>query len=112
MRNAVSLGGDSDPLACIAGGIAEACYGGVPDSIRAEVAARLTPELWRVVERFERALDQLRKSRDAPQAPQRRPDRRGPGGPRGGAGPGLGGGRRVSPGPTRRGRRDSRPRPN
>lgn len=55
VRNAVSLGGDSDTLACIAGGIAEAFYGGVPDPIRAQVQDRLTPELWRVVEAFERA---------------------------------------------------------
>ena len=54
VRNAVSLGGDSDTLACIAGGIAEAFYGGVPEAIRAEVQARLTPDLWRVVEAFER----------------------------------------------------------
>ncbi len=53
MRNAVSLGGDSDTLACIAGSIAEAFYGGVPDPIRAEVRVRLTPDLWRVVEAFE-----------------------------------------------------------
>lgn len=53
VRNAVSLGGDSDTLACIAGGIAEAFYGGVPDAIRAEVQARLTPALWQVVEVFE-----------------------------------------------------------
>lgn len=53
VRNAVSLGGDSDTLACIAGSIAEAFYGGVPDSIRAEVEARLTPDLWWVVEAFE-----------------------------------------------------------
>jgi ADP-ribosylglycohydrolase len=33
VRNAVSLGGDSGPLACIAGGIAEAFYGGVPQLI-------------------------------------------------------------------------------
>jgi ADP-ribosylglycohydrolase len=53
VRNAVSLGGDSDTLACIAGSIAEAFYGGVPDPIRAEVRARLTPDLWAVVEAFE-----------------------------------------------------------
>ena len=53
VRNAVSLGGDSDTLACIAGSIAEAFYGGVPDPIRAEVRARLAPDLWRVVEAFE-----------------------------------------------------------
>jgi ADP-ribosylglycohydrolase len=33
VRNAVSLGGDSDTQACIAGSIAEAYYGGVPSSI-------------------------------------------------------------------------------
>ncbi|MBP1769686.1 MAG: ADP-ribosylglycohydrolase, partial [Candidatus Aminicenantes bacterium] len=34
VRNAVSLGGDADTLACIAGGIAEAYYGPVPPEIR------------------------------------------------------------------------------
>ncbi len=53
VRNAVSLGGDSDTLACIAGSIAEAFYGGVPEAIQVEVRARLTPDLWRVVEAFE-----------------------------------------------------------
>ena len=41
VRNAVSFGGDADTLACIAGGIAEAHYSGVPDRIQAEVFARL-----------------------------------------------------------------------
>lgn len=54
VRNAVSLGGDSDTLACIAGDIAEAFHGGVPEPIRAEVQARLTSDLWHVVEAFER----------------------------------------------------------
>ncbi len=54
VRNAVSLGGDADTLACIAGAVAEAFYGGLPDPIRTEVLARLTPELWAVVEAFER----------------------------------------------------------
>ena len=53
VRNAVSLGGDSDTLACIAGAIAEAFHGGVPEAIRAEVQARLPPDLWRVIEAFE-----------------------------------------------------------
>jgi ADP-ribosylglycohydrolase len=30
VRNAISLGGDADTLACIAGGVAEAYYDGVP----------------------------------------------------------------------------------
>jgi len=33
LRLAISLGGDTDTLACIAGGIAEAFYGGVPKDI-------------------------------------------------------------------------------
>ena len=37
VRKAVSLGGDSDTLACITGGIAEAFYGGVPKDIAAKV---------------------------------------------------------------------------
>lgn len=52
VRNAVSLGGDSDTLACIAGGIAEAFYGGVPDTIREKVEELLTPDLLAVTERF------------------------------------------------------------
>ena len=34
VRNAVSLGGDADTMACIAGGIAEAYYKAIPDEIR------------------------------------------------------------------------------
>ena len=41
MRKAVSLGGDSDTLACITGGIAEAFYGGVPDHIAKTVLEKL-----------------------------------------------------------------------
>jgi ADP-ribosylglycohydrolase len=52
VRNAVSLGGDSDTLACIAGAVAEAFYGGVPQAIVAQVEARLTPDLLDVTQRF------------------------------------------------------------
>ena len=41
IRKAVSLGGDSDTLACITGGIAEAFYGGVPDEMADIVMAKL-----------------------------------------------------------------------
>jgi ADP-ribosylglycohydrolase len=51
--NAVSLGGDADTMACIAGGIAEAFYGGVPKKIGAQVEARLSKELLNVLYRFE-----------------------------------------------------------
>lgn len=52
VRNAVSLGGDSDTLACITGGIAEAFYRSVPDGIRAKVRKVLTPDLLRITEAF------------------------------------------------------------
>ncbi|MGZ7065254.1 MAG: ADP-ribosylglycohydrolase family protein, partial [Candidatus Aminicenantales bacterium] len=52
VRNAVSLGGDSDTLACIAGGIAEAFYGPVEPEIRQKVQQTLTPELWGISEMF------------------------------------------------------------
>jgi ADP-ribosylglycohydrolase len=41
VRLAVSLGGDSDTLACITGSIAEAFYGGVPNHIIKETMMRL-----------------------------------------------------------------------
>lgn len=44
IRNAVSFGGDTDTLACIAGSIAEAFYG-VPDDLELECRKRL-PEEW------------------------------------------------------------------
>lgn len=45
VRNAVSLGGDSDTLACIAGSIAEAYFGGVPESIKSGIFQRLDERL-------------------------------------------------------------------
>ena len=52
IRNAISLGGDSDTLACIAGGIAEAYYGSVPAVIIEQVKGILPADLWRVAEEF------------------------------------------------------------
>jgi ADP-ribosylglycohydrolase len=52
IRNAVSLGGDSDTLTCITGGIAEAFYGGVPDAIAQQTLARLDRDLRSVTEKF------------------------------------------------------------
>jgi ADP-ribosylglycohydrolase len=52
VRKAISLGGDSDTLACITGGIAEAFYGGVSAEIEAEVASRLNEHLWDIVDTF------------------------------------------------------------
>jgi ADP-ribosylglycohydrolase len=52
VRNAVSLGGDSDTLACITGGIAEAFYGPVGESITENVERILPPDLWAVTREF------------------------------------------------------------
>jgi ADP-ribosylglycohydrolase len=52
IRNAVSLGGDSDTLACITGGIAEAFYGPFSPSIRQKVQEILPLELWEITRAF------------------------------------------------------------
>ena len=52
IRNAVSLGGDSDTQACIAGSIAEAYYGGVPDEMAEEALARLDSRLKEIYQEF------------------------------------------------------------
>jgi ADP-ribosylglycohydrolase len=52
VRNAISLGGDADTMACIAGAIAEAFYGGVPEDIRVRTLAALDERLRVVVEEF------------------------------------------------------------
>ncbi|MGI6200245.1 MAG: ADP-ribosylglycohydrolase family protein [Christensenellales bacterium] len=54
IRNAVSIGGDSDTLAAITGGIAEAYYG-IPDDLRQQALNYLDPGLRQIVEDFERA---------------------------------------------------------
>jgi len=51
IRNAVSMGGDSDTLACISGAVAGEYYG-VPSFIEAEVRDRLDDGLRIVVDRF------------------------------------------------------------
>ena len=56
IRNAVSLGGDADTLACIAGSIAEPYFGGVPADIRESVLLRLDDELLAVVTAFEQRV--------------------------------------------------------
>jgi ADP-ribosylglycohydrolase len=53
IRNAVSLGGDSDTLACIAGSVAEPFHGGVPGSIAHRALGFLDADLRGVVSRFQ-----------------------------------------------------------
>jgi ADP-ribosylglycohydrolase len=55
IRLAISLGGDSDTLAAIAGGIAHAFYGYVPEAIDHFVRERLPAEFLEVLQAFEAA---------------------------------------------------------
>ncbi|MTJ49761.1 ADP-ribosylglycohydrolase family protein [Dolichospermum sp. UHCC 0259] len=52
IRNAISIGGDSDTIACITGSIAEAFYGGVPQEIAEWALSKLDEQLWRVTDKF------------------------------------------------------------
>lgn len=52
IRTAVSLGGDTDTLACITGGIAQAFYGGVPEPIAERVYAILDERLRGITRAF------------------------------------------------------------
>ena len=52
VRNAISLGGDADTMAAIAGGIAEAFYGGVPESVPVRALALLDQPLRAVADEF------------------------------------------------------------
>lgn len=51
LRNAVSLGGDSDTLTCITGGVAEAFYG-IPEAIAQETLSRLDDHLRTITQQF------------------------------------------------------------
>lgn len=53
LRNAVSLGGDADTQAAIAGAVAECFYGGVPAEIRRATEAGLDAPLLSILRRFE-----------------------------------------------------------
>ncbi len=52
IRNAVSLGGDSDTMACIAGAAAEAFYGPLPSSLIEPLTYRLPEEFWDIIDQF------------------------------------------------------------
>lgn len=56
IRSAVSLGGDSDTLACITGSMAEAYYGGVPEWIRKGALELLDSRLGEVTLEFTRKI--------------------------------------------------------
>ncbi|MFH1353516.1 MAG: ADP-ribosylglycohydrolase family protein, partial [bacterium] len=52
VRKAVSIGGDSDTIACITGGIAQAFYKEIPAEIILNVKKRLPPDMLGVLEKF------------------------------------------------------------
>lgn len=52
VRNAVSIGGDSDTIACMAGGIAEAYYKEIPKHILSKGKLILDSGLKRVINAF------------------------------------------------------------
>lgn len=52
LRNAISIGGDSDTLAAITGSIAEAYYGEIPESLEKALVQYLPNELMTHVKRF------------------------------------------------------------
>lgn len=54
VRRAIAVGGDSDTIACIAGGIAQAFYGEIPDWMKDEALARLDPRLLGIIGRFQK----------------------------------------------------------
>lgn len=52
VRKAVSLGGDSDTIACIAGSIAQGYYKAITDEITSQVRKRLPTDFLRIIDDF------------------------------------------------------------
>lgn len=60
IRNCISIGGDSDTVAAIAGGIAEACYK-VPKNMKKMVRKYLSKELRDILDRWEKYVVEVNK---------------------------------------------------
>jgi ADP-ribosylglycohydrolase len=58
VRNAVSLGGDSDTLGCITGSIAEAYYKHIPSEIIEQVKIKLPQRFLDIIKKFYRKYQQ------------------------------------------------------
>jgi len=54
IRKGISLGGDSDTIACITGGIAQAYYGNIPIEIIKNTESRLPDEFLEIINEFKR----------------------------------------------------------
>lgn len=57
VRKAVSLGGDSDTLACITGGIAQAFYKHIPANILDSILVRLPADFIKIIDQFNTGFD-------------------------------------------------------
>ena len=68
IRLAVSLGGDCDTMACIAGGMAEAHYGRIPETMAREGFRRLDNNLRTVTSTFVRKYIDPKFELDVPKA--------------------------------------------
>ncbi|MEX5285319.1 ADP-ribosylglycohydrolase family protein [Selenomonas sputigena] len=60
VRGAVSLGGDTDTIACIAGSIAEAFYG-VPETLQEECRSRLPQDMLTVLGAFDKTRREAKR---------------------------------------------------
>jgi len=54
IRNAISLGGDADTMACISGGIAQAFYKHIPSEIIEQVESKIPDEFVEIIHKFNR----------------------------------------------------------
>ena len=63
VRNAVSLGGDTDTLGAIAGAMAEGFYG-IPTMLTAECLKRVEPDMAEVLHRFDLYIGRARDIRE------------------------------------------------
>lgn len=63
VRKAISLGGDSDTIACITGGIAKAYYKKIPDYIINKAKQLLDGDLLAIVEKFSKRYDLLGRNK-------------------------------------------------
>jgi len=52
IRKGISFGGDSDTIACIAGGIAQAFYRNIPQDIIPNVRKRLPESFLDIIDKF------------------------------------------------------------
>jgi len=60
IRNAISIGGDSDTIAAISGSIAEAIYG-VPEGIKEQTMSKLPQDMINIIQQFNQNIVKHRR---------------------------------------------------